>query len=333
VLIALVGCSSGTPRNLADARAAYQRAAAGPASQRTPAQLHVAHTALIAAEKTYDDEGDSANTRDRAYVALRKAELAEVQAAIAQDDERAANARRQLEMAKNSNQVSMEKDLERTRAQLQAEQQRRQEAERVAAEALSKLSSVATVKQEPRGVVITLSGAVIFASNKSDLLPTAKAKLNQVADALKKSDPNSKFEVDGYTDSRGPAQLNQELSQRRAEAVRNYLVSQGVPDDKITAQGLGPSNPVADNNTAEGRANNRRVEIIVKSDNSQAANDQPQQQQSSNNSRPQAGQQSAYGAEVQPVAPSSPPARTPVRPNTGQSGSYGTPSVPGGSIR
>jgi outer membrane protein OmpA-like peptidoglycan-associated protein len=221
-------------------------------------------------------------------VALRKAELAEVQAALAQDELRAANAKSRLDMASKTNQIATERDLEQTRAQLQAEQQRRQEAERAASEALSKLSSIASVKQEPRGVVITLSGAVIFASNKSDLLPTAKAKLNQVAEALKKSDPSARFEVDGYTDSRGPLQLNQDLSQRRAEAVRTYLVSQGVPDERITAQGLGPSNPVADNNTAEGRANNRRVEIIVKSENAQTQGEhsvqqqQSQQQQTSN---------------------------------------------------
>jgi outer membrane protein OmpA-like peptidoglycan-associated protein len=233
---------------------------------------------LTAAEQTYDDEGDSPNARDRAYVAVRKAELAEVQAAIAQDSERAALASRQIDAANRNQQVATQQELSNTRTQLASEQQRRLEAERAAAEALGRLSSIASVKQEARGVVITLSGAVIFASGKSELLPTAKAKLDQVADALKQSDSNAQFEVDGYTDARGSAQLNQDLSQRRAEAVRGYLVSQGVSAARITAQGLGPSNPVADNATAEGRANNRRVEIIVRS--GQAA-DQRQSQPAS----------------------------------------------------
>lgn len=306
-LLVALGCSSGTPRSLLDARAAYQRAANGPAAQQTPAQLHVAQTALVAAEQTYEDEGDSPNARDRAYVAMRKAELAEAQAAIAQDNQRAELAARQLDAAARSKQLATQQALSNTRAQLQSEQQRREEAERAAAAALSKLSSIASVKQEARGVVITLSGAVIFASGKSDLLPAAKARLDQVAEALKQSDPNAKFEVDGYTDSRGSAPLNQELSQRRAEAVRNYLVSQGVPTDRITAQGLGPSNPVADNETAEGRANNRRVEIVVRNE---PSNEQNRQQQ------PAASQ--GTGSQNRAAAPNA-QAPQPQAPRTSQS--------------
>ncbi|HEY5955065.1 MAG TPA: OmpA family protein [Polyangiaceae bacterium] len=259
-----MACSGGVPRSLADARTAYQRAAQGPASQLTPAQLHVAQTSLVVAEKTYDDEGDSANARDRAYVAQRKAELAEIQAAIVAANQRAELANRQLVSMNEQQRVSTERDLSTTRSALAAEQARRQEAEKRASEALAQLASVAAVKKEARGTVITLSGQVIFASGKADLLPAARTKLDQVATALKQSDSGTQFLVEGHTDSRGSAALNQDLSTRRAEAVRAYLVSQGVPADRITSQGLGPANPVADNDTAEGRANNRRVEIIVK---------------------------------------------------------------------
>jgi outer membrane protein OmpA-like peptidoglycan-associated protein len=69
--------------------------------------------------------------------------------------------------------------------------------------------------------------------------------------------------VQGYTDSQGSTSFNQELSQRRADAVRTYLVSHGMAADRITAQGFGPGNPVADNASPEGRADNRRVEIVV----------------------------------------------------------------------
>ena len=121
----------------------------------------------------------------------------------------------------------------------------------------------ASVKQEPRGMVITLSGSVLFASAKSDLLPTAQLKLNDVATALTREDPLSKIVVEGHTDSQGQPAYNQELSQRRAQVVRDYLVTRGMASDRIVAQGFGPTRTVADNSSAEGRANNRRVEIVV----------------------------------------------------------------------
>lgn len=255
-------CSSGVPRNLADARAAYQRAAQGPAAQLTPAQLHVAQTALMVAEKTYADEGKSQNADDRAYVAKRKAELAEVQAAAVAANLQADQIARQIEANKERDRLAAQSALEATRGQLASEQARRQEAERRVAEALKQVQS-ASVKEEQRGTVITLSGEVLFNSGKAELRQTARTRLDQVATALKQSDPGARFSVEGYTDSRGSAELNQELSNRRASVVRDYLIARGVPEDRIIARGLGPSNPVADNDTAEGRANNRRVEIVV----------------------------------------------------------------------
>lgn len=112
-------------------------------------------------------------------------------------------------------------------------------------------------------MVITLSGSVLFASAKSELLPAAQLKLNDVANALTREDPLSKIVIEGHTDSQGQPGYNQELSQRRAEAVRTYLVSRGIAADRVTAQGFGPTRSIADNNSPEGRANNRRVEIVV----------------------------------------------------------------------
>ena len=147
---------------------------------------------------------------------------------------------------------------------LATEQQRRQEADARAAKAAADLAAFASVKQDPqRGMVITLSGSVLFVTNKSDLLPAAQIKLNEVADALTKQDTESKIVVEGYTDSQGGAGYNQELSQRRAQSVRDYLVSRGLPADRVTAQGFGLTRPIGDNASAEGRANNRRVEIVV----------------------------------------------------------------------
>ncbi len=109
-------------------------------------------------------------------------------------------------------------------------------------------------------MVLTLSGSVLFTSGSSTLLPAAQLKLNEVADVLTKQDPDSKMVVEGHTDSQGSASTNQELSQKRAQAVRDYLVSRGIAGDRVTAEGFGPSRPVANNGSAEGRADNRRVE-------------------------------------------------------------------------
>ena len=112
-------------------------------------------------------------------------------------------------------------------------------------------------------MVITLSGSVLFASNKSELLPAAQTRLNDVANALNRQDAGSNIVVEGHTDSQGAAKYNQALSQRRAQSVRDYLVARGIASDRVTAQGFGLTRPIADNETAEGRANNRRVEIVV----------------------------------------------------------------------
>ncbi len=125
------------------------------------------------------------------------------------------------------------------------------------------LAAVAAVKEEARGMVITLSGSVLFASGKFALLNTAMTKLDQVAEALKAQDADKRMVVEGHTDSQGSDRVNQPLSLNRGNAVRDYLVSRGVASEKITAVGLGSTRPIVDNKSAENRANNRRVEIIV----------------------------------------------------------------------
>src|SRR5262245_27854217 len=111
-------------------------------------------------------------------------------------------------------------------------------------------------------MVITLSGGVLFATGESRILPGAQDQLNKVAEALK-TQAERHFRVEGHTDNQGTARVNDDLSRRRAEAVRDYLVVRGVSSQAITAVGLGSTRPVVDNRTTEGRAMNRRVEIIV----------------------------------------------------------------------
>lgn len=88
-------------------------------------------------------------------------------------------------------------------------------------------------------------------------------KLNDVATALTTGNPESTMTVEGHTDSQGQRQFNMELAQKRADAVREHLVSKGVAADRIKAVGVGPDKPIASTCNAEGRANNRRVEIVV----------------------------------------------------------------------
>jgi outer membrane protein OmpA-like peptidoglycan-associated protein len=258
------------PQDLVTARATYARAAHGPAGTLDPADLHAADESLQQAEQSFAKDGDTQGTRDLAYVADRRAQVAEARGTAIQSN----NAQQQTlanmhatetaQLATTSGQLGQaNKQLALQGQAMQNEHQRREEADARAAKAAADLAAFASVKQETRGMVITLSGGVLFVSNKSDLLPTAQAKLNDVADALTKQDTESKIVVEGHTDSQGGASYNQDLSQRRAQTVRDYLVTRGIATDRLTSQGFGLTRPIADNTSAEGRANNRRVEIIV----------------------------------------------------------------------
>lgn len=272
------GCASAiAPPELVSARTVYDRATKGPAATLNPTDLHTAKESLDAAEASFEKEGDTQVTRDLGYTAERRTETAESRARAMQASTEkeqvvaqmhattAAQAKMSAaELAKANQQLaSKDQALQAQGSQLQNEVQRRQEAEKRAAQAAADLAKLASVKQETRGMVITLSGAVLFTSGKSDLLPAAQVKLNDVAKALIEQDPDSKMVVEGHTDSQGAAAANQELSQKRAQSVRDYLVSRGIAGDRVTAQGFGPTRPVGENNSPEGRANNRRVEIVV----------------------------------------------------------------------
>jgi outer membrane protein OmpA-like peptidoglycan-associated protein len=106
---------------------------------------------------------------------------------------------------------------------------------------------------------------VLFDTGKYTLKPDTKIALAKVAGILL-SYPGLKVQVEGYTDSVGGDEYNQKLSESRASTVKDFLISQGVSADNITSQGFGKSNPVADNSTAAGRAQNRRVNMVVSGD-------------------------------------------------------------------
>jgi outer membrane protein OmpA-like peptidoglycan-associated protein len=327
----VAGCAAKAPSELVNARAAYEQASEGPAKQLVPTELHNAHEALVRAEQSFEKEPRSAKTKDLAYVAQRKAELAGTLGATAADKAKKDKAdadyqKHQAELVKQGKQdlsdtekqqaetlaamaaeqagkdkADVEKRHEETIAAMTAEQARKDEAadkdkaaaelqankdkaaaelqgqqaeavrqgkqdlsdsEKRTADALAALARLAAVKEEERGLVITLSGGVLFRSAQSTLLSSAQVKLDQVAKALL-AVPARGLIVEGHTDSQGSESYNQGLSQRRADAVRDYLVQRGYPADRIQSRGKGKGSPIADNASPEGRANNRRVEIVI----------------------------------------------------------------------
>jgi outer membrane protein OmpA-like peptidoglycan-associated protein len=272
----LSSCATTAPTELVDAREAYRRASFGTAGQAAPAELHVANLALAEAEQSFQKDPDSYRTRDLAYIAQRKSQFAEATASINIQNKKEAQAKNDFQAVQGKVVAKTKQDLSQTRSdlaaserngqatadKLSAEQVARADAEKRAADSQAALAKLAAVKDEPRGMVITLSGSVLFASNRAVLLPEARTRLDQVAEVLLTTRERN-LTVEGYTDSQGSVNYNLDLSQRRADAVRSYLIERGYQGDLIQSHGLGKGSPVADNSSPEGRANNRRVEIII----------------------------------------------------------------------
>ena len=116
-------------------------------------------------------------------------------------------------------------------------------------------------KKTERGIVLTL-GDVLFDSGRSDLKPGALRTLEQLA-AFLQGNPERSAIIEGHTDALGSLAFNQTLSEQRALAVKKALAERGIADTRISAVGFGPSKPVVSNDTAAGRQQNRRVEIIL----------------------------------------------------------------------
>ena len=126
---------------------------------------------------------------------------------------------------------------------------------------MEQLNAVLQTRATARGLIVNMSG-VLFENGKSTLLPTAREKLSKIAGILS-THKGLKIEADGFTDSTGSEAFNQRLSEQRAKNAMDFLVSQGVAPDSVTFKGFGEGNPIATNNTAAGRQENRRVELVV----------------------------------------------------------------------
>jgi outer membrane protein OmpA-like peptidoglycan-associated protein len=253
-LMLACGHMEATPR-LKEAQAAYATAAQGPAAKYSAAELQTAKSTLDAANASLET-GDRNVVDDKAALALSKTAYAE---SVGRTNQAAA----ERDAALSQLHITREQMLSKTQADLERERQARAAAEAQLAASKKDLEQYARVQDVSRGTVITLSGGVLFASGKSELLPGAQDKLNHVADFLKSSSSTRPVVIEGYTDSHGSSKKNQALSEKRAHAVADYLVSQGVPADRLQAVGKGEAAPVASNSTSSGRAENRRVEIVL----------------------------------------------------------------------
>jgi outer membrane protein OmpA-like peptidoglycan-associated protein len=208
----------------------------------------------------------------RAAEAARQAQDAQAAAAAARRQQADAEAARAQALA---DQQRAQADADRARlAAQQADQQRlqaeqgREQAEQEKAQMRQRLeqqlSVILETRQTARGLIVNISD-VLFDFNKYTLKPGAREKMAKVSGILL-AYPGLKLALEGHTDSVGGDEYNLQLSQKRADSVRDYLVSQGVQSANVTAIGLGKADPVASNDTNAGRQQNRRVEMVVSGD-------------------------------------------------------------------
>jgi outer membrane protein OmpA-like peptidoglycan-associated protein len=199
---------------------------------------------------------------DQAETAQDRAEQAQAQAAM--ERQQAEQARTQaddamLETAKAKASV-LQAQSDADRARLEA-QQARQDQAALQEQLYQSLSAILETRREARGLIVNLSD-VLFDFNKADLKPGAREKLAKIAGILL-TYPGLQISLEGHTDAIGSDAYNQVLSRRRAESARSYLLESGIKPEIVQAMGFGESQPVASNDSAAGRQQNRRVELVV----------------------------------------------------------------------
>jgi outer membrane protein OmpA-like peptidoglycan-associated protein len=301
--LSLSGCAAAQPsQQLVDAREVMSKASDGHAKEHAPSDLDDARKLLDRAEHQKDGSAEEIQYAYLADRAAKRADAhGSALYFVAQTEEtdtrfNELQEKRRIEAERNLDEMQREmSDVEEKmlqkdanlaalgvrKSELEAAQQRiaaelsvstsalaisekaRLEAEARAAAAVASLSALGNVREEANRTVLTLSGSVLFETGKSVLLPLAEDSLVRVAEALKELPPGRRVVIEGHTDSRGDDESNKKLSQARAQSVMQFLQSQGVEGNRMTSVGKGESLPIASNETAEGRANNRRVEIVI----------------------------------------------------------------------
>jgi outer membrane protein OmpA-like peptidoglycan-associated protein len=197
----------------------------------------------------------------------RSAEQAVASADSQRDKLRLAARTSEAESAQRSAQ-SAQRQVDTSRQQANAAQQKAADAQARSSQLEAQLKDM-NAKQTDRGMVVTV-GDVLFDTNQSQLKPGGLRNMDKVVGFLKQY-PTRKVLIEGFTDSSGSDSTNQQLSDRRADAVRSALVDSGVSGERIRTQGLGEAYPVASNDSAGGRQMNRRVEIVLSDDSGQIA--------------------------------------------------------------
>lgn len=300
-----------SPLELYEAENAVQIAQAAGADKYAADTMTAAKTALTNAQDINMHKKDRKQTITYAREAVQSAEDARIitiRKIRDEDEEAAKQARLNAEQqAQQAQLVAEQQAAERAKADAEAaeaearaqrardaQQQAEQSAEQVRERLRQQLNQVLQTTETARGLIVNMSD-VLFDFNKYTLKPEAREKLAKVSGILL-AYPNLKVQVEGYTDNIGSDEYNQKLSEQRADGVRDYLVSQSVPDGNVSARGFGKSNPIADNSTNQGRAQNRRVELVVSGG---AIGIQP----------------GAPGAEAQPPTSERPPAQSPATEN------------------
>ena len=234
--------------------------------KQTKQDLSDSEKRIAEAQAELDKQAAVKESKDKADADFQKqqAEIAQAKQALSDSEKRTAEAQAELDKqaALKASKDKADADFQKQQAEIVQGKQDLSDSEKRTADALAALAAIAAVKEEERGLVVTLSGSVLFRSAKSTLLSSAQVKLDQVAKALLAVRARNLI-VEGHTDSQGSESYNQGLSQRRADAVRDYLVQKGYPADRIQTRGKGEGSPIADNASPEGRANNRRVEIVI----------------------------------------------------------------------
>ena len=243
VSLSLAACTSTpkTPEAVAAVRADLGRLQADPVlAPLAPQALHDAEAAVQLAEQT----GVPAEvTAHRVYMAQREVEIARALAEAKQAD------------AERTTLVA-----ERDQARLDARTREVEVAKNQTADVQRQLDAM-QAKPTDRGLVLTL-GDVLFDTGRSELKAGSVSRLDQLV-AFMRDHPDRSVTIEGHTDNVGSEDFNRDLSQRRADSVRSYLVHQGVDGSRITTTGMGEAMPVTTNDTEAGRQQNRRVEIVI----------------------------------------------------------------------
>jgi outer membrane protein OmpA-like peptidoglycan-associated protein len=222
------------------------------ANDRTIAESQRRRTAEAATDNAVRERNEADRQNQNAQVAAQKAEDAQANAELARND-----AQQRQHIA--------EVDSDRNRAAADSSDAQLQQAvhdrEELRARLLQQFNLILETRDTARGLVVNMSD-VLFDSGKYTLRPVAREKLAKIS-GIVLAYPSLMLAVEGNTDSVGTEAYNQELSEQRAEGVRSYLTQQGVPESSTTATGFGKTRPIASNDTAEGRQQNRRVELVV----------------------------------------------------------------------